>query len=72
MGENAINGIIAVGTAIVGLAVIAVILSKQSNTSGVLTAAGTALSTGIKAAVSPLIGGGSAPVDNYGDGYLGY
>ena len=46
----------AVALAIVGVASLAVFLSKNSNTAGVLTAGGSALATGIAAAVSPITG----------------
>lgn len=54
MGKDAITGIIAVGTAIIGLAILAVVLSQKSNTTNVITSAGTALSNAIKAAISPV------------------
>jgi len=68
MGSNAINGIIAVGTAIVALAVVAVLVSKNAQTGQVLTSAGKALSAGITAAVSPVasatgLGSVASPVD---------
>ena len=52
--DSAYNGLITVAVALIGLATLAVVLSKNSNTSGVLTSAGSALSTGITAAVSPI------------------
>lgn len=45
-----------IGTALVGLATIAVIFSTKSATASVITAAGTALSTDIGAAVKPITG----------------
>jgi PRD1 phage membrane DNA delivery len=54
MGDRIIQDIAAVATAIVSLAVLAVIVGKNSQTSSVITAAGGALSTDIKAAVSPV------------------
>lgn len=52
------NGVISVAIAIVGLAMIAVILSKQANTANVIGAAGEAFSNSIGAAVAPITGGG--------------
>lgn len=69
MGQEAISGLVTVALAIVGVAVIATLVSKNANTAGVLTAGGQSLATGITAAVSPVtavqsIGWtGGAPVD---------
>ncbi len=57
MSDELIRSVVAVATAIVGLAILAVIVSKSANTSGVLTSAGTAFSSVLKAAVSPVSGG---------------
>lgn len=58
MGDKAITGVVAIITAIIGVAIIAVLVSKQSNTSGVLTAGGNAFSSILKTAVSPVSSGG--------------
>ena len=58
MSDNIGRDLVAVLTAIIGLATLAVIVSKQANTSGVLTSGGTAFSSIIKAAVSPVSSGG--------------
>jgi membrane DNA delivery protein len=55
--SNAVSGIIAVLTAIVGVAIVAVIVSDSANTAGVLTAGGNAFATSLKAAVSPVTSG---------------
>jgi hypothetical protein len=52
------GGVVTIATAIVGVAILAVIVSKNANTSGVIQSAGNALSTDIGAAVSPVTGGG--------------
>jgi hypothetical protein len=59
MGDKAITGLVAIITAIIGVAIIAVLVSNQSNTSGVLSAGGNAFSNILKTAVSPVTGGGS-------------
>ena len=69
MGENAINGLIAVATAIVGLAIVAVLVSQNAQTGSILTSGGTALSTSIKAAISPVTSSGGygsiqSPIEN--------
>jgi hypothetical protein len=58
MGDKAITGLVAIVTAIIGVAIIAVLVSNQSNTSGVLSAGGNAFSNILKTAVSPVTGGG--------------
>lgn len=57
MGDKAITAFVAVVTAIIGVAIIAVLVSKNSNTSGVLTSGGNAFSSILKTAVSPVSGG---------------
>ena len=52
-------GIVAVITGIIGLAMVAVILSSKANTQNVISSSGTALSSIIGAAVNPVTGGGS-------------
>jgi hypothetical protein len=49
-------GIIAVITGIIGLAIVAVVVSKNAQTSSVIGAGGSALSSVIGAAVSPVSG----------------
>jgi hypothetical protein len=56
MADKWVAEFVGLGTAIVGLALVAVVLSKKADTGGVLGAAGTALSSTIKAAVSPITG----------------
>jgi len=56
MGEKIISDLVAVATAIVSLAIIAVVVGKSSKTSDVITAAGNALGNDIKAAVAPVQG----------------
>lgn len=56
MGGKYVADIVTVLTAVVGLAIIATLVSKQANTGTVLTSAGTAFSGILKAAVSPVSG----------------
>lgn len=58
MGDQLIASVVTVATAIVGLAIIAVLVSKQANTSQVITSGGSAFSQALTAAVSPITGGG--------------
>lgn len=52
------EGLVSIALAIVGLGVVATLVSRNANTSGVLTAAGGALATGITAAQGPVLSGG--------------
>lgn len=52
------QGMVAIATAIVGLAVLAVLVSRNSNTAGVVSSLASGLSQDIGAAVSPVTGGG--------------
>jgi PRD1 phage membrane DNA delivery len=58
------ESIITVLTAIIGVAVVAVLVSKSANTSGVLQAGGSAFSQIIGAAVAPVSGNGFS--NNFG------
>jgi hypothetical protein len=58
--------IVTVLAGIVGLALVAVLVSQKSNTSGVFAAAGGAFSNAISAAVSPVTGNSAAPNVNAG------
>jgi PRD1 phage membrane DNA delivery len=57
MGDQLISSVTTVLLAIVGIAVIAVIVSKNANTSGVLSAGGSAFSGALAAAEAPVTGG---------------
>lgn len=56
MGKELFDSILTIATAIVGLAVIAVLVSKNANTSGVLSAATSGFGYDIGAAVAPVTG----------------
>lgn len=56
MGDNLITSIFTVLTAIVGVAIIATLVSKNANTAGVLTAGGSAFSGALGTALSPVTG----------------
>ena len=67
-GLQAVTTIIA---AIIGLAIVAVIVSNNANTSGVLTSGGTALAGVIQAAVSPVASTASNPLLSTTSGFNG-
>lgn len=57
MSEQLITSVVTVLTAIVGVAIIAVLVSKNANTSGVIQAGGSAFSSALGTALSPVTGG---------------
>lgn len=57
--EHVGSAVIAVISAVITLAIIAVVVSKNAQTPSVLSAAGSALSNVIGTAVSPVTGGSS-------------
>ena len=59
MKGDAVAAVVTVITAIIGIAIVAVLVSKNAQTAGVLQAGGSALSGIINAAVSPVSGGGT-------------
>lgn len=64
--------IVTVLTGIIGITIIAVLVSQKSNTSGVFAAAGGAFSNAISAAVSPVTGNSAAPNVNAGFSQNGF
>lgn len=58
MGSNAIGQIATVFMAIVGVAMLAVLVSKNAQTPEVIKSAGRAFSDSIRAATGPVMGGG--------------
>lgn len=55
--NNFWSGVVTIVLAIIGVATIAVVVSKNANTSGVIKAGGGALSDLLRVAVSPVSGG---------------
>jgi hypothetical protein len=64
MGDKAITSVVVVLTAIVGVAIVAVVVSKQADTANVLGAGGKAFSSILSAAVAPVSGG--SQLGNFG------
>ena len=58
MSNRIFADIMTIAVAIVGLAIIAVLVSEQADTGNVITKAGTAFGDVLKAAVSPVSSGG--------------
>ena len=68
IGEN----IATIAVAIIGVATLAVLVSRNANTSGVIREAGRAFSGALSVAVSPVSGGGAASLaGGIGGGLLG-
>ncbi|MEB2538393.1 MULTISPECIES: hypothetical protein [Bacillati] len=64
--KDAFEPIVTIAVAIVGVAILAVLVSQKSNTAGVLAAAGSAFANSLSAATGPVTGAVSAPVNNIG------
>lgn len=73
--NNMTESVVTIATAIIGVAILAVIVSQRSNTVGVIRAAGNAFSGALGTAVSPVTGSGfgvsmpSAPQFQWGSGF---
>jgi hypothetical protein len=59
MGDSLITAVVTVLMAIVGVAIIAVLVSKNANTTGVISAGASGFSQSLGTALSPVTGGGS-------------
>jgi hypothetical protein len=58
MSEQLITSVVTVLTAIIGVAIIATLVSKNANTAGVIKAGSQGFSTALSTALSPVTGGG--------------
>ena len=68
MGDNLISSVVTVATAIIGLAIIAVLVSNNANTSNVIGSAGQAFSGALAAAEAPVTGASNGMVSMNGMG----
>ena len=71
MGEQLISSVVTVLTAIVGVAIIAVIVGQKSQTSNVIKAAGGAFAQDLSVAVSPVTGSSSGVNNAIFNGFTG-
>lgn len=55
--DRLLDGVVSIAVAVVGVALLAVLVSRNANTSGVITASGNAFSNALKAATGPVTGG---------------
>lgn len=56
--DNITSGIVTIATAIIGVAILAVLVSRNANTAGVIKAASGGFAQAITAATGPVTGGG--------------
>jgi PRD1 phage membrane DNA delivery len=56
MGDKALSGLIAIMTAVIGVAIVAVLVSKNAQTAGVLQAGFSGFSSVLSAATGPVLG----------------
>ncbi len=73
--DSLVNSAVTVALAIVGVALLAVLVSRNANTAGVIGAAGSAFSGGLLAAEAPVLGssfgfGSSIGNNQFGPGYV--
>jgi hypothetical protein len=69
MGDKAITGFVGVIMAIIGVAIVAVLVSKNANTAGVLGAGGSAFGGILKTALSPVSGSTGFSTSNLNSGF---
>ncbi len=60
MGDQLITSVVTVLTAIIGVAIIAVLVSKNANTAQVLSSGSQAFSSALGTALSPVVGSGNS------------
>jgi hypothetical protein len=63
--NQTVSGIVTILTAIVGVAILAVLVSKNANTAGVIKAASGGFAQALQAAVSPVAGNGGGFVSGF-------
>lgn len=68
MTDHLIGSVVTVVTAIIGLAIIAVLVSNRAQTGSVIVAASSGLANSISAAVAPVTGA-SAQINTGGGGF---
>jgi hypothetical protein len=76
MGDNIVAGVVTIATAIIGVAIIAVLVSRNANTTGVLQSGGQAFGSVLAVAESPVTGSsgnstgfGNMGFTGFGSGY---
>lgn len=64
MKDELLTSLVTVATAIIGVAILAVLVSKNANTTGVISSFAGGLAQDLAAATAPVTGGGG--ISNYG------
>ena len=64
------ESVVTIALGIIGLATLAVLVSKNANTAGVITAGGGAFNSSLATAISPITGGTSGLGNNFNMGSL--
>jgi hypothetical protein len=68
MGNQLINSVVTVAVAIIGVAIVAVLVSRNANTSGVISSASQGFSTALGTALSPVSGSGGLGLGGFPGG----
>lgn len=68
MSDHLINSVVSIAAAIIGLAIIAVLVSNRAQTANVIGSASAALANNISAAVAPVTGA-QASISTGGGGF---
>lgn len=68
--NTTVNALVTIATGVLGVAILALLVSKKANTAGVIGAGGSAFSNALGVALSPVTGAGNM-IGN-GNGILGY
>jgi PRD1 phage membrane DNA delivery len=71
MGKDLWEPIVTIAAGVIGVAILAVLVSKNAQTGQVIGAAGSAFSNVLSAATGPVTGATAAPVNTNSNGYGG-
>lgn len=71
MEKSGVEALVTIAAGVIGVAIIAVLVSKNAQTSQVIGSAGSAFSNVLSAATGPVTGKAASPVNNFGANSLG-
>lgn len=72
MSDHLVTSIVTVLTAIIGVAIIAVLVSQRANTASVISSAGNAFANDLAAATAPVTGASETVNTGSGSGFGGF
>jgi hypothetical protein len=72
MENQLVTSVVTVATAIIGVAIIAVLVSKNANTTGVVQSLSSGFSGALGTAISPVTGSGGMSFNSFTGGGAGY